>query len=78
MKCLGCGSPAANEVNISINVSECVETLETEYTGYTDYGDPSSMIGTICHECGCATLVSDWRRVVISFFDSDLTYEEAQ
>lgn len=69
MKCLNqeCGSPCADEINISLNISETAESLETEYTGTTDYGDPSQIIGTYCEECGEATYVPNWREVVINF-----------
>jgi hypothetical protein len=71
MKCANqaCGSPAANEINISVNFSECSESLETEYTGSTEYGDPSPMIGTLCYECGEATYLPNWREVVRNFID---------
>ena len=69
MKCANqaCGSPAANEINISVNFSECSESLETEYTGSTEYGDPSPMIGTLCYECGETTYVDNWEGQVLSF-----------
>ena len=66
MKCLNCGSPRANEINISLNFSETEESLETEYTGTTDYGDPSSMIGTFCYDCEEATYVDGWQETVLS------------
>lgn len=67
MKCLSCGSPRANEINISVNVSETEESLETEYTGTTEYGDCSKMIGTFCFDCETSTYVDGWTEVVLSY-----------
>ena len=77
MKCLNreCGSPRANEINISLNFSETEESLKTEYTGTTDYGDPSPMIGTFCLDCEEATYTPNWQETVISFIGAPL-YDE--
>jgi hypothetical protein len=67
MKCLGetCGSHRAEELNVSVNVSETEEVEEVEYTGSTEYGDPSEIIGTYCSQCGQSTFVAHWRQVVM-------------
>lgn len=71
MKCLNteCGSPRANEINISMNVSETEESLGTEYTGTTEYGDCSNMIGTFCFDCETSTYVDGWYGEVVRFVD---------
>lgn len=69
MKCLNpeCGSLAADEINISVNVSETAESEEVEYLGYTDHGDTSNMIGTVCRECDSSTYLDNWQGVVKEF-----------
>ena len=71
MKCQNpsCGSLAANEINISLNITETAETEEIEYTGTTDYGDPSDLIGTYCYECEEMTYVEGWHGTVLRFID---------
>jgi hypothetical protein len=67
MRCLrpDCGSVAADELNVSVNVSFTYEQEELEYTGETDYMDPLVKIGTWCSECERTTLLPDWQAAVI-------------
>lgn len=65
MMCLGCGSPEADDVNVSVNISETEPTKDVHYTGTTEYGDPTVSIGTVCQECFGVTLTESWREDVL-------------
>lgn len=67
MRCYNpaCGSPEAEEINISVNVTFTENTAETEYIGESENGDYSAGIGTICNACGETTYISDWEKEVV-------------
>ncbi len=69
MKCLdpACGSLRANELNISLNLTETEESEEVEYTGNTDYGDPSTTLGTSCMDCKQDVMLDGWEEKVMAF-----------
>ena len=58
MKCASpeCERLDADELNISVNLTDTTEELDFEYTGDTEYGDCSDRIGTYCHDCGTVYL----------------------
>ena len=52
----------ADELNMSVNVSETYETsAEPDYTGDTEYGDPLVVLGTWCADCRRYWVHPDWR-----------------
>lgn len=67
MRCYNpeCGSLAANEVNISVNLTYTEESAEVIYSGESENGDYSGALGTACDECGQVTYVSSWEKEVI-------------
>ena len=70
MKCMNpeCESLDADEINISVNVSETTPRLaEIEYTGDTEYGDCSDLIGTTCSDCNEITYLPYWESIVLAF-----------
>jgi hypothetical protein len=86
MLCLNpeCSSETAQELNVSINLSECNPGKDIDYAGYTDYGNTSALIATSCSgdpdSCEKVTYVADWwlialRRVSPSHDDLVLTAE---
>lgn len=76
MKCLNpaCGSVRADEINVSVNVSETMDSEELEYTGTTNYGDVGEGIGTMCHDCQLMTFRHDYLKII----EDELTVSDAQ
>jgi hypothetical protein len=66
MKCLNpdCESVMADELNVSLNVSETVDIEEVEYSGSTEYGDTSAGIGTWCPDCEVMTFNHDYLKII--------------
>lgn len=73
MRCLNpdCGSPVADELNVSVNVSSTAEQDDLEYLGDTDWGDPLVPVGTWCSECERRTLSPGWLRALIDAVRGD-------
>jgi hypothetical protein len=69
VKCLNpaCGSVAADELNVSVNVSETERSEEMEYVGSTEMGDTSNTVGTICPDCEMTVFVHDWKAVMVEW-----------
>jgi hypothetical protein len=69
VKCLNpaCGSPEANELNVSANISETEIALEKEYSGTTEYGDTSNTIATVCPTCEMTCFVHNWQELVLGW-----------
>lgn len=72
MKCPACGDLGANEVNISVNISECNPGEEKEYSGWTDFAptETSAQIGVWCDECGQQTIDPEWQREIFRYLAS--------
>lgn len=68
MKCLNpaCESVVAEELNVSINVSETAAEAEKVYLGSTEYGDTLLALGTTCGECDTITYVHNWKEMLVT------------
>lgn len=66
MKCLNpaCGSLRADELNVSLNVTQTIESEDTDYEGTTNYGDLSMGIGTTCPDCNLMTYQHDYLKII--------------
>jgi hypothetical protein len=69
MKCANpeCPRLDAEELNISVNVTETTEELDFEYCGNTEYGDCSDAIGTYCRGLCGAVYYPNATETVIRF-----------
>jgi hypothetical protein len=76
MKCLNpeCGSLNADELNITLNVSDTAEGVaEPEYGGSTDYSNLHLAVGTTCQNCGKDVFYDDWTARVADAYTPDMT-----
>ena len=69
MKCHNCGDLGANEINISVNVSECNPSEEKEYSGWTDFAPDctSNQLGVYCNACDTESYEPGWQAEVIRY-----------
>lgn len=78
MKCLNpaCGSLNADELNVTLNMSETDHgEEEPEYSGTTHYAIGSNIhlaVGTTCMDCDRSVFYDDWLDQVSSMWTPDL------